>query len=92
MAWLLAALLMLPVAARTIHLCEEEHDAEASHARHDCNTCTICHFAFSAFTETELTACDSIHVPAECEPALSILNKPYSPTLFAYGLRAPPFV
>jgi hypothetical protein len=92
MAWLLAALLVLPVAARTIHLCEEEYAAGANHTHHDCSTCAICHFAFSAFTEAEFTTCDAIHLPAECKPTLSIPNKPYSPTLFTHGLRAPPFV
>jgi hypothetical protein len=83
----------MPAAVRTIHLCEQVHAAtENTHTQHDCNTCAICHFTFSAFTEAEFAACNNIHLPAECEPEAPFYNNPYSPALLSYGLRAPPFL
>ncbi len=93
MAWLLAALLVLPATVRTIHLLEEEHaSAQDAHTHHDCDSCTICHFALSAFTGTEAVVCEHSFVPTASEPITSFYNKPYSPTLLSYGLRAPPVI
>ena len=91
MAGLLAALLALPVAARTIHLFEEEHASAAdSRPSHDCSTCPVCLFAFSSFTGAEFIGDDLVCLPAGPEPPVSFCDKPYSPTLLSYGLRAPP--
>lgn len=91
MAWLLAALLVMPVAVRAIHLWEEEHGtAESAHPHHDCGSCPICQFTLSTFTETEFVVCDLEYIPAPMEPVASFYDRPCSPIPVSYGLRAPP--
>jgi hypothetical protein len=57
---LLLLLFALPPAAKTVHVCqyacchETKHEGRHSHTtHHDCDTCAICQFVLSPFTETE---------------------------------------
>ncbi|MDR1169266.1 MAG: hypothetical protein LBK97_00335 [Prevotellaceae bacterium] len=93
--WLLLLLFVFPPAARTVHTCQYvyshniKHDEHHGHAHHDCNSCAICQFVLSPFTETESVEFDFAVKAVNCEQ-LTYWENINSPAEYSYMLRAPP--
>jgi hypothetical protein len=95
--WLLSAVLTMPFAVKTIHICHaaehSEHScSDESHAHHDCNDCPVCQFTLSSFTEATVADYDFTVIPCRFEAVISLWKKPYRQVLISYGLRAPPML
>jgi hypothetical protein len=92
---LLLLLFALPPAVGTIHACQcvyfndIEHDEQNSHAHHDCNTCAICQFVLSPFTEAELIEFDFAVKTIDSKQFTYWENINFL-IIYNYMLRAPP--
>ena len=96
-AWLLIAFFTMPLVTKTIHIHEVEQDhASCSHSKdcqktpHDCNSCAICQFAFSSFTEANLITPDLKSVDFSIQEYVLYQEKGHSTTTHICYLRAPP--
>jgi hypothetical protein len=93
--WLLLLLFALPPATRTVHACQcvyfnnIEHKEQNSHTHHDCNTCAICQFVLSPFTEAELIKFDFTIKTVNFEQ-FTYWENINSLIIYNYMLRAPP--
>lgn len=96
--WLLAAVLALPFAVKTVHIyqnnihAEHENCSEHSHSHHDCDNCPVCRFTLLTFTEATYIDYDFSIIPVCVVFAIPYRNSVYQRILFSYGLRAPPAV
>ncbi len=88
MAWLMAVLLVMPFAVKTVHTCLLERNVH--HLHHECETCPVCQFSFPVFVEEASAALD-LPVPcADGSPEAVPSERPCRPVFIPYGLRAPP--
>ncbi|MDR1339974.1 MAG: hypothetical protein LBK58_07990 [Prevotellaceae bacterium] len=94
--WLLLLLFALPPAAKTFHVCQciyshnnERHNSHANHSHHDCDTCAICQFVLSPFTETESIEFNFAVKTVNSEEFTYWQNINYH-VAYSYMLRAPP--
>jgi hypothetical protein len=87
-SWLLLLLFVLPQAAQTVHVCQYVyiHDTDADH---DCNTCAICQFVLSPFTETVPNEMDCT-VTLICSEPFTYNENTHVAVTWNYKLRAPP--
>ncbi len=96
-AWLLSAVLMLPILAKTIHVyqnkcCEEQcGHSDRHHSDHDCNTCSICQFTFYSFIEADLSHAGALLPGFYCPQFVEDEEKGYCSIVPVGFLRAPPF-
>jgi hypothetical protein len=93
MVWLLLAVFTMPVIVKTTHIyssCILEKNTDNSHSQHDCNTCLICKFAFTAFTGDACIYYDFSVIHDNSKQDISACNKSYKIFFVYYGLRAPP--
>jgi hypothetical protein len=87
--WLLAAILVLPFVAKTVHVatcCEHE---VAGKTHHHCDDCPVCRFVFSLFIENETFEC-SFTPQYFVYQIFTFDDKLTCNTHFSYNLRAPP--
>jgi hypothetical protein len=89
-AGLLAVVLALPFTAKTLHLYHSIDCEAGDHAPHDCDTCPICCFTLSTFTEAFPADCTFAAPVAGRATVFPLREKIYSPLCIPYGLRAPP--
>ncbi|MDR0659052.1 MAG: hypothetical protein LBG18_09020 [Mediterranea sp.] len=100
LAWLFAVILSIPSTTRVIHIyqneCEEEvcshSDEHKHHATHDCNTCLLCNFVLSAFTEVRLSASEIIQFVFHRPEFILHQEKGFGSVVSSHQLRAPPVV
>jgi hypothetical protein len=94
---LLLLLFILPYTAKNIHICRHVyiHDVDSDKnndhhpVRHDCNSCAICQFVLSPFTEAASNEFGFTVKTVYSEP---FIYKEYVsvPDICSYRLRAPP--
>ncbi len=100
LAWLLAVIFAVPSVTKAVHIyesgCEEgvhshagEDDAH-HHSTHDCNTCYVCHFALSVFTEVGLNSSEVLRPMTGFTEFITYQEKGFAAVISSYQLRAPP--
>lgn len=98
LSWFLSVIFIIPYVAKGIHIyqneyceelcshCEGHHDHE-----HHCDTCPICQFVLSTFTEADFDKPDNGLTEFCCTPVHSFFNdKKYDSVTHLDYLRAPP--
>ena len=100
--WLLAAVFLFPYIIKSVHIyneCHSNHTADCSHAeekenechQHNCDSCLICHFTLSLFTEAESRNYHSAIRVLDCVILPAYRENVYIPYFTANPLRAPPY-
>ncbi|MCK9155479.1 MAG: hypothetical protein M0P12_05135 [Paludibacteraceae bacterium] len=91
--WLMMAIFALPFIVKIVHICtSEEVECCADGDHHDCNTCPVCQFTLSTFTESPVISYDFTVTPVYYEPFISYCEDIHKFAHEAYGLRAPPTI
>jgi hypothetical protein len=98
-AWLLSVVFVLPFIAKAVHIYENEYCTSAcSHTghdestKHDCNTCHVCQFSLSFFTEADFTSFDAIPITFYIDIIIPYKGKLYNSITHLNYLRAPPLM
>lgn len=96
---LFLVIFMLPSITKIIHVSETElHNTPCSHSennhktKHDCSTCAVCQFHFTAFTKADFPALDLRISEFNIRIYILYLNNGYTTTYRVKSLRAPPAI
>lgn len=96
LVWLLAVLVMVPFASQSVHIYLNEFHNECEHSDscngsgHDCNTCPVCHFTYSAFTEVDIQTFDILLQSIFIPELIRTQEVGFAPVLPSFYLRGPP--
>lgn len=86
---MLAALALLPLAGKTLHLAASCRQELAEPAHHNCSDCPVCLFTLSPFTEAEAPDADRAICCADFR-IFTYNRKALSRAISYFNLRAPP--
>jgi hypothetical protein len=98
LAGLFAVIFSIPLITRTVHIYQNECEGEVCshsdehkhHAKHDCNTCLLCQFALSTFTEARLSTPEVVQFVFRRSEFIIRQEKGFSAVVSSHQLRAPP--
>lgn len=100
LSYLLSGIFILPFVVKSLHIydirCESEShwctDHTSSDLKHDCQTCQICQFTLSYFTDPELSDQTFLLWSFDVERSTAYKEKQYISLVHFHYLRAPPHI